>query len=71
MSTEKIDKIAIYVEINGKTYMVRMSHEKLLLGVQVLAGLTDDRQLPVAPAENMEFTSPTLAVSPQQQAQEK
>lgn len=57
MTTEKIDKIAIYVEIDGKVYVVSMPHEKLLLGIQVIAGLADDRRLPVAPADGMEFTT--------------
>ena len=54
MSTE-ISKVAVYVEIDGKAYLVALPQDRLQLAIKMVAGLSDDGQLPVKAAPNMIF----------------
>lgn len=54
MSTE-ISKVAVYVEIAGKAYLVALPQDRLQLAIKMISGLSDDGQLPVRAAPDMKF----------------
>lgn len=51
----QIDKVAIYVEVNGKTFIVNLPQDRLQLGIKLISGLSDDGALPLAPSPDVTF----------------
>jgi len=55
MTTATIDKIVIFVEVEGRAYRVNLPQERLQIIMHIAGGLGDNGALPLAPTDDIKF----------------